>query len=141
MLTLTLILLLFTRVLLAPALNCLYIPEAEKINPYEAIWEATCKVESSNNPLAYHMERNGFASIGIVQIQSSRIIDFNARTGLNFTLVDMYQPNKAKIVFMHYASENNPNDMERISRLWNGGPDGMNKKSTLKYYHKILSEL
>jgi hypothetical protein len=141
MLTLILILSLFSSSLLAPVRPVLYIERSEAINPYEAIWQATCKVESNFNPLAYHFEKNGFASVGIAQVQISRIIDFNARTGLNYTLMDMYIPNKAKVVFMHYAIENNPNDIERICRLWNGGNKGMEKESTKKYYLKIQKAL
>lgn len=125
----------------APADRFLPLLRPEPINPYENIYKAVCAVESSNNAMAYHMEENGFASIGIAQIQNSRIIDFNARTGHNYTLVDMYQPSKAKVVFMHYASEINPNNLERISREWNGGPSGMSKKSTMEYWLLIQKAL
>jgi hypothetical protein len=115
--------------------------EGETVNPYERIWDAVCKIESSNDPLAYHMEENGFPSIGIAQIQSSRITDFNKRFRHSYTLMDMYQPKHAKIVFMAYASDFMPNDNESISRCWNGGEKGMQKKSTVIYWTKIKKAL
>lgn len=130
-----------TVILTAPPSGSLIIFEAESIKPYEKIWKAVCKIESSGNPLAYHMEDNGFASIGIVQIQGSRINDFKAISGINYSLMDMYSPDKAKRVFMWYASEINPNNPEMISRLWNGGPSGMSKKSTIKYWKLIQKVL
>ena len=135
--TITLIIALFCFRLSAPPNSSMIIFESESVNPYESIWNAVCSIESSNNPLAYHMEDNGFASIGIAQVQESRVSDFNRRFRHSFTLMDMYQPKYAKIVFMAYASEFMPNDNESISRCWNGGKNGMSKKSTLKYYAKI----
>ncbi len=125
--------------LTAPSFEACVILQGEVIKPYERIWEATCKIESSMNPLAYHLENNGSASVGIVQIQQSRLDDFKERTGIIFTLEDMYSPDKAKIVFMSYASE--IKDYERIARCWNGGNSGMSKKSTLKYWNKIKAVL
>ena len=139
--TITLILTLTTTLLFAPAEKTLYIPRPESINPYETIWKVACKIESSNNPLAYHMEENGFPSIGIVQIQESRLIDFNRRFRQSFTLMDMYVPEKAKIVFMAYASDFSPNDYESIFRCWNGGGNGMSKNSTIDYWKKAKSKL
>jgi hypothetical protein len=83
------------------------------------------------------MEDNGFPSIGIVQIQESRLIDFNRRFRQSFTLMDMYVPEKAKIVFMAYASDFRPNNYESIFRCWNGGEKGMEKKSTVIYWQKV----
>ena len=83
------------------------------------------------------MEDNGSPSIGIAQVQNSRIIDFNKRFRQSFTLMDMYVPNKAKIVFMAYCSDFRPDDNESISRCWNGGNSGMGKKSTIKYYLQV----
>ena len=138
---LTLTILMNFTLLFAPAEKCLYIQRGEAINPYEVIWEATIKVESSGNPLAYHLEENGFPSVGIAQVQQSRLDDFNKRTGVNYSLTDMYQPELAKRVFLYYASEFHPSNTEAISRSWNGGNNGMSKKSTLNYYRLIKSKL
>lgn len=136
-----LILSLFLSNLKAPDTKAVYLIEPERVNPYEAIWNAVITIESNSNPLAYHMEKNGCASIGIAQIQQSRLDDFRSRTGIAYSLADMYSPDKAKSVFMHYASEIQPHNIERISREWNGGAKGMSKKSTIKYYLKVKAKL
>jgi hypothetical protein len=33
------------------------------------------------------------------------------------------------------------NDIERITRTWNGGPKGMNKSSTKKYFEEVKKHL
>ena len=122
----------------APEQRTLLAERIEPIRPYENVWKAVCMVESSGNPLAYHMEKNGHASIGIAQIQESRIKDFNKRTGKNYKLADMYDPAKSKDVFLHYATGIGYRNPERICRLWNGGePNGMKIKETYRYWLKV----
>jgi len=125
----------------APGSGALMIVEAEAVKPFEQLWRATCKVESSNNPFAIGDKHLKNHSYGIAQIRSSRLDDFKRCTGINYTLIDMYTPEKAKSVFMHYAVEIGPYNNERISREWNAGPKGMQKKSTLKYWKLIQKEL
>jgi hypothetical protein len=113
--------------------------QGEPIDPFANLWKAICMVESSNNPLAYHMEDNGFASIGIGQIQQSRLDDFNIKSGKNYRLKQMYDPIKAREVFYFYC--NDPYNFEKISREWNGGTHGMRYKQTHEYYLKIQKVL
>jgi hypothetical protein len=113
----------------------LYVVRAEKVQPYETIWNLICRVESNNDSLAFCIDCNGLPSVGIAQIQESRLNDYNNRSGDSLTLDDMFHPAKAKKVFMWYCE----GDYESISRKWNGGPEGMENKSTVKYYQKIIS--
>ena len=125
----------------APTQRALYIEQAEPIRPYEVIWNATCKVESNFNPHAIGDKNLKDWSYGISQIRQSRLDDFHRRTGIRYTTTEMLDPEKAKIVFMHYACDYHPSDNERISRCWNGGTKGMQKKATVKYYLKILKSI
>lgn len=109
----------------------------EPIQPYEAIWNATCAVESNFNPMAIGDKHLRKKSYGIAQIRQSRLDDYYRQTGIRYTVQDMFDPEKARNVFMFYACL----DMETTARNWNGGPDGMNKRSTLPYWHKIKSHL
>ncbi len=131
----------FTFRVYSPECRTLCVIAPEKIQPYEKIWEIVIKIESNGNARAYHMEKNGHPSIGIAQIQQSRLDDFNRRTGHNYTLDDMYVPEIAKRIFIHYASEINPNNNERICREWNGGSKGMEKESTKSYWKLIQTRL
>lgn len=121
----------------APSTEEITVVAGEVIRPYDDLWYAVCQVESGCNAMAYHMERNGHASIGIAQIQQSRVTDYNRRTGSNYKLSDMYDITVSKRVFMHYVS----NNLEQTAREWNAGPSGMRKASTLKYWSKIKTIL
>lgn len=77
-------------------------------------------VETLGNPLAYNEEEN---AVGLLQIRQVRIDDYNRRTGSNLTLGQMYDVGLSVMVFMYYASLENPNNLEKISKAWNGsGP-------------------
>ena len=138
MLIITLIFSLFFASLKAPEYKRLFITEGESVKPYEALWKATCKVESSNNPFAIGDKNLKSHSYGIVQIRGSRLSDFYNKTGIRYSERDMFDTVKAKQVFMAYCTDLN---MERISREWNGGQKGMQKKSTLKYWKLIQKAL
>jgi hypothetical protein len=139
-LMLTLILLTINSLLFAPEINQVAIVQGEPIKPFESIWRAVCLVESSGRADAYHMEDNGFPSIGIGQIQQSRLNDFNVKSGNTYSLADMYDPEIAKKVFYWYC--NDPYNLEKIARCWNGGEgNGMRIKETHEYYLKVLKHL
>ncbi|MBN1226122.1 MAG: transglycosylase SLT domain-containing protein [Deltaproteobacteria bacterium] len=117
----------------SPGNHVLSVLRQEPIQPHEAIWKATCRVESNFNPYAVgdkHLKKHSY---GVVQIRQSRLDDFYRETGIKYDVQDMFDPQKSKHVFMYYANFDN----EVTSRTWNGGPNGMQKKSTLKYWDKI----
>jgi len=122
----------------APELRTIVIANAPKDQPYQAIWDAVCAVESAGNSLAYNSKEN---AIGIAQIRAIRIKDYNQRTGNDYSHQEMYDQEKAKIVFMYYALQYSPNQRERICREWNGGYKGMSKAQTKAYWNKVKSLL
>jgi hypothetical protein len=87
--------------------------------------------------MAFCIDVNGLPSVGIAQIQESRIVDYNASNGTNLSLQDCFDPDISKRIFMFYASGDN----EHIARCWNGGPKGMQRESTIKYWQLIKSHL
>jgi hypothetical protein len=109
----------------------------EPMRPYEAIWNATCKGESNFDPFAIGDKHLKAHSYGIVQVRKSRLDDYYRETGIRHTVTDMFDPKKAKMVFMHYAQ----GDYENVSRTWNGGPDGMQNPKTYEYWLRIKSYL
>jgi len=139
--TLTLIISLFCALLTAPPSPTMVIFAPSEIKPYEALWNATCAIESNFNPYAIGDKHMKKWSYGIVQIRLSRLDDFYKQTGIRYYETDMFCPVKSKQVFIHYAVKNHYSESERISRDWNGGPKGMQKKSTYKYYLKIKEHL
>jgi hypothetical protein len=135
--TTLLILLTICSTLIAPPLGQLIIIASTPIKPWEKVWNVTCKIESNNDSTAVgdkHLKR---WSHGIAMIRQSRLDDFNKRTGKNYTIKDVYDTIIAKEIFMFYAHGDN----EVTAREWNGGPDGMIKKSTIEYWNKIKEHL
>jgi hypothetical protein len=125
----------------APEHRSLVIMENAPIQPYQAVWEAVCYVESRHNAYAIGDLNLKHWSYGIAQIRQSRLDDYNRQSGNHFTLTDMYSIEKSKQVFMFYASQYRPDQVETISRCWNGGDRGMQKSSTKPYYLKIKNAL
>jgi len=126
---------------LCPPTYTLTIEIKPPIRPYEAIWKATCKVESNNNPNAIGDKNLKYKSYGIAQIRKPRLDDYFQQTGINYKPIEMFDTAKSKSVFMWYAMQYSPSDIESISRCWNGGSNGMKKQSTKAYYKKVLLSL
>lgn len=101
-------------------------------NPFTSLWDATCIVESGKDRFA--IGDNG-KSYGIAQIQQSRLNDYFNRTGIHYTLQDMFDVQKSRQIFMYYCFS--PYHFEAISRSWNGGNNYLRIKATKVYYRKI----
>jgi|ERR1035437_67373 hypothetical protein len=130
---LIIILLFWSFRLLAPGIMEFTIPKIEPLRPYEKLWQSICKIESNNDSLAFCIDINGKPSIGIAQIQESRLNDYNKRTGNNYQLMDCFSPVISKKIFMYYCQ----GDYETTARKWNGGNNGMKIESTIKYFDRI----
>jgi len=91
---------------------------------------ALALVESRNNSEAINAKEN---ARGKFQIRPIRLKDYNNRTGSNYSIEQMHNDSIAIKVFNYYAK----GSYEQIARNWNGGPRGMNKKSTVKYWYKV----
>jgi hypothetical protein len=138
MMTLTFITCLFCASLGAPPSPAIAIVGIDAVRPYEALWHATCYVETRFDTMAIGDKNLKTHSYGIAQIRQSRLDDFYEQTGIRYSVTDMFDPAKSKEVFMFYASGS---DLECIARMWNGGPDGMEKASTRKYWKLIREQL
>jgi len=119
------------RVGYAPEYKTLIIEQVKPINPYEAIWEAVCKTESSGR--AYVINKKELA-YGIAQIRISKLKDYNRLTKNNYTLIDCLDPDKSKKIFMFFSGRYNPNEYRAIARDWN-------KSKTEKYWNKVKINL
>jgi hypothetical protein len=75
---------------------------------------------------------------GIVQITPIRLKDYNQQTGNNYTMQDVYNFQVSKEIFDFYCRGV---DYEVAARRWNGGPNGMNKESTVIYWNKVKDAL
>ena len=109
--------------------------------------DALMKVESSGNIKA--IGDKGKAK-GCLQIWSVVVDDVNKVYKTKFKHNDMFKPVIAKKVcklyLAHYGKVYYRNTgvkptNEVLARIWNGGPRGWEKDSTLKYWLKVKSQL
>jgi soluble lytic murein transglycosylase-like protein len=103
------------------------------------LWEAVCRVESSGNP---HAVGDGGKAVGIAQIHPILVKDVNRFAGTRYTLNDRFNPAKSKEMFNLYVEHyGKGRSVEFKARIWNGGPQGASKRTTLAYWRKIQKHL
>ena len=99
-------------------------------------------VETEHNP---NIKGDDGRSWGILQIQQIAIDDVNRKYGTDYTHQDAFDISCAEEIFELYTqmwsehlekNQGREATEEDIVRIWNGGPRGWNKKSTLKYLKK-----
>lgn len=102
---------------------------------------ALIAIESGGDPGALN---KGEDARGCLQIRACVIKDVNRIYGTRFAHNDAYKPAKAKAIcllyLLHYCKPGQ-RTYERMSRTFNGGPNGYRKQSTLKYWQKVKREL
>lgn len=88
---------------------------------------------------------DGGDSFGILQIQEAVIIDINLKYGTNYIHQDAFDEVCAEEIFELYIQmyaeklekrEKRPVTEQDIVRIWNGGPYGYKRSSTLDYLEK-----
>ena len=105
-------------------------------------------VESSFTPMALG---DGGAALGLLQIHKVVVDDVNRVYGKTVEYHERIEPFKTMRRFDLYikhwlpkAKRNGATDMmdeEIIARIWNGGPNGWKKDSTIDYWHKVAKYL
>ena len=88
---------------------------------------------------------DGGDSFGILQIQEGVILDVNRKYGTKYTHQDAFNEACAEEIFELYiqmwskkleTKEQRPVTEQDIVRIWNGGPRGYKRSSTLDYLEK-----
>lgn len=130
-------LLLLCQVLSAPpGYQVPVVLQTEPFNNLEAIWQAVIMVESGGNPDAFCWDVNNQPSVGISQIQPSRIAHYNRLTGKDYKLKDAFDPEISKEIFMFFAKR--IGNEERLIRAWNGN---IKSEMTYNYLQKVQKYL
>jgi hypothetical protein len=108
------------------------------------LWEAVCTVESNGNPLAVG-DRGAdgvYRAAGIAQIWAITVKDVNRIAGTRYTLNDRFDAEKSRQMFRLYTEHYGKGRSDQFkARIWNGGPTGNTKKSTIAYWNKIKKHL
>jgi hypothetical protein len=98
-------------------------------------------VESSGNDQAHNLSED---AVGCLQIRPIMVREVNRllkRRGeeRRYTLQDRW--NRRKSIEMFLVYNKNVTKFENQARRWNGGPGGMNKETTIKYWNKVRQKL
>ena len=106
--------------------------------------EALIWVESRGNDSAFHKGEN---AVGCLQIRPimvkevNRVLDLQGSDNI-YTLEDRWSRTKSIEMFNVIADYyHETSSYEKIARCWNGGPKGLQKKQTKKYWRKVQKRL
>jgi hypothetical protein len=101
----------------APCWQMIVIPDFFPAEPYKQLIYATAMVETGRDTLAYNPLEE---AAGIFQIRPVRLVDYNKRTGNNYSRQDLFNYKISEEIFLYYASQIGPYNFEKIARSWNG---------------------
>jgi hypothetical protein len=101
----------------SPAVNAFFIFDTPPVEPYKQLIFAIGFVETMNNNLAYNPLEQ---ATGIFQIRPIRLQDYNRRTGNNYKMKDLFDYKISERIFLYFADQIGPYDIEQIARKWNG---------------------
>jgi len=73
---------------------------------------------------------------GFFQIRPIRVEDYNRRTGNRYTLDDMFSYEISEKIFLYFATQIGPYNIEKIARDWNGSG-----AKTTEYWERIKEYL
>jgi hypothetical protein len=101
----------------SPSIKSLIIFDPPALEPYGRLMDAIGFVETMQDTLAYNPVEE---AVGIFQIRPIRLEDYNRRTGNNYKMKDLFDYDISKKIFIYYAVQIGPYNLEQIARNWNG---------------------
>ena len=139
-------------VVLAPLARLFFQGGAGAGAPSQRLWNAIVDVESDGNPRAFnpHSGATGIAQIRTVCLTDCNRISRHRGDGREFASADRLRPGKSCEMWRSYLTfygrqyqrktGRTPTD-EVYARIWNGGPDGWRRASTLSYWRQVQAAL
>jgi len=115
--------------------------EVVKVTPIiqDSLIDAIIHVESRGDSMAYNA---GEDAVGVLQIRPIMMREVNRLLGYNkYTLDDRWSKSKSIEMFNVIKQHTTNPTNEILARNWNGGWNGYKKKSTLKYWQKVKTQL
>jgi len=105
----------------------------------DSLIDAIIHVESRGDSMAYNA---GEDAVGVLQIRPIMMREVNRLLKENkYTLDDRWSKSKSIEMFNVIKQHTTNPTNERLARNWNGGWNGYKKKSTLKYWNKVKTQL
>lgn len=111
---------------------------------WEPLFQAIAEVESGRDAKAFN-EAEG--AVGYVQIRPICLKDCNRILDRPlWTLEDRWEIGRSREMFLTYLQKYTPGcangvNYEDAARIWNGGPTGHRKSSTVAYWNKVKKVL
>jgi hypothetical protein len=90
-------------------------------------------VETKGDTLAYNPLEE---AAGYFQIRPIRLTDYNNRTGNRYTRQDLFNFEISERIFLYFADQIGPYDLEKIAKKWNGSG-----QLTIDYWTRIMQHL
>ena len=126
-------LLMFASKVFAPGSVSLVIIDTPPVEPFKQLIHAIGRVETKFDTLAYNPVEE---AVGYFQIRPIKVQDYNMRTGSKYTKKDLFDYKISEKIFLYYASQIGPYDLEHIARNWNGSGSG-----TIQYWKRVKKYL
>ena len=105
----------------------------------DSLIDAIIHVESRGDSMAYNA---GEDAVGVLQIRPIMMREVNRLLKENkYTLDDRWSKSKSIEMFNVIKQHTTNPTNEILARNWNGGWNGYKKKSTLKYWNKVKTQL
>lgn len=105
----------------------------------DSLIAAIIYVESRGDSMAYNA---GEDAVGVLQIRPIMVREVNRLLKENkYTLADRWSKSKSIEMFNVIKDHTTNPTNEILARNWNGGWSGYKKKSTLKYWQKVKTQL
>jgi hypothetical protein len=98
-----------------------------------ALLAAVALVETGNQDLLNTKE----GAVGHLQIRQIAVDDLNRYYGTQYKLNDFHDLKLSRWAFIHYGRMYGAKTPEQYARIWNGGPRGNRKKSTISYWERV----
>lgn len=117
---------------LAPNRESLLILRSSPIEPYKKLIHAIGIVETKCDTLSYNPVEQ---ATGYFQIRPVRLEDYNKRTGSHYRMKDLFNYKTSEKIFLYYARQVGPYDLEKIAKGWNGsGPKTYHYWKRVRHY-------
>ena len=113
------------------------------LSPKEQLWRSIMEQESSFQMWSYCKRED---AVGVAQIRPCVLVDIKQFLGIEVNHTMCYDPYTSKLVWLCYTDLwigrlGLLGTLEQRARIWNGGPYGWRKLSTLNYWNSVKSKL
>lgn len=129
----TVLLILLSFRVSAPSRESLIIFDSKPVEPYKKLITAIGIVETMSDTVAYNPVEE---AAGYFQIRPIRLEDYNRRTGSDYTMNDLFNYEISEKIFIYFADQIGPYDLEQIAKRWNGSGH-----MTISYWNRIKQYL